>query len=380
MDYNATTPIEPRVLEAMMPALGENFANPASGHESGQDAMDAVEKARGSVADSVGMRQSDVVFTSGATEANNIVFASLGLDPGREHCALYCSTEHKSVINPCVAMGDFGLRAAALPVGPAGLVDLGDLEARMDDRVDLVSVGAANSETGVVQPLEDIAEIVHKHGALLHCDATQAVGKVPFDAGRAGVDIATFSAHKIYGPKGCGALVANKEARKMIRAQIHGGGQERGMRSGTLNVPGILGMAAACERVVPVMLAKAGEHASMRNGMERRLVSELGGISVNGGGVPRLPNTSNIRIDGAIADAVIVNARRIQISSVSACSSSAMEPSHVLTAMGLGRDAADESVRVSLGVPTQKVDVDLAANEITSAARFVRGKTVEVAG
>ena len=276
-------------------------------------------------------------------------------------------------------MGDFGLKADVLPVGADGLVDLADLEARMDDRTDLVSVGAANSETGVVQPIEEIAELAHRRGALLHSDATQAVGKVPFDAGRMGVDIATFSAHKIYGPKGCGALVANKEARKMLRAQIHGGGQERGMRSGTLNVPGILGMAAACERVVPAMLGRAGEHASMRDGMEKRLVSELGGVSVNGGGAPRLPNTSNVRIEGTIADAVIVNARRIQISSVSACSSSAMEPSHVLTAMGLGRDAADESVRVSLGVPTEKGDVDLAVDEIASAARFVRGKTVEVA-
>ncbi len=380
LDYNATTPAAGVVVEAMMPALAENFGNPASVHESGQDAMDAVEGARQRVAAAVGMRQSDVVFMSGATEANNVVFASLGLDPGRERRALYCSTEHKSVINPCAAMGNFGLKADVLPVGADGLVDLADLEARMDDRTDLVSVGAANSETGVVQPIEDIAELVHRHGALLHSDATQAVGKVPFDAGRAGVDIATFSAHKIYGPKGCGALVANKEARKMLRAQIHGGGQERGMRSGTLNVPGILGMAAACEHVVPVMANKAGEHAAMRDGMERRLVSELGGVSVNGGGAPRLPNTSNVRIEGAIADAVIVNARRIEISSVSACSSSAMEPSHVLTAMGLGRDAADESVRVSLGVPTEQSDVDLAVAELTNAARFVRGKTVEVAG
>ena len=229
LDYNATTPVADAVVEQMMPALGENFGNPSStAHESGRIAMDMVDEARGKVAAAVGMGPHDVVFTSGATEANNIIFASLGLDPGKSHRALYCSTDHKSVIEPCLAMSDFGLDAAPLPVDGDGLILLDELEARMDDSVDLVSVGAANSETGVVQPLRQVSEIVHKHGALLHSDATQAVGKVPFDAGALGVDIVTFSAHKIYGPKGCGALVAGREARKMLRAHIHGGGQEGG--------------------------------------------------------------------------------------------------------------------------------------------------------
>ena len=377
LDYNATTPVAKEVAEEMRRAF-DIFGNPSSStHDSGRAAMDMVDDARADVAAAVGMGRHDVVFTSGATEANNIVFASLGLDPGRRHRALYCSADHKSVTAPCEAMGEFGLDAAPLPVGADGLLDLGELEARMDDSVDLVSVGAANSETGVLQPLGEISEIVHRHGALLHSDATQAVGKVPFDAGGAGADMVSLSAHKLYGPKGCGALVAGREARKILRAQLHGGGQEMGVRSGTLNVPGILGMAAACRKMAPAMLGRASLHASMRDGLEGRLASELGGVSVNGGGAPRIPNTSNVRIEGATADALIVNARRIEISSVSACSSAAMEPSHVLAAMGLGRDAAYESVRVSLGIPTTQDDVDLAASEIISAARFVRTKMVE---
>ena len=380
LDYNATTPVADAVVDQMMTAFGENFGNPSStAHESGRVAMDMVDEARGKVAAAVGMGPHDAVFTSGATEANNMIFASLGLDPGKSHRALYCSTDHKSVIEPCLAMKDFGLDAAPLPVDGDGLILLDELEARMDDSVDLVSVGAANSETGVVQPLRQVSEIVHKHGALLHSDATQAVGKVPFDAGALGVDIATFSAHKIYGPKGCGALVAGREARKILRAHIHGGGQEGGGRSGTPNVPGILGMAAACGLAVPAMRDKAGAHASMRDAMEKRLSAELGSISINGGGAPRLPNTSSVRIEGALADAVIVNAREIEVSSGSACSSAAMEPSHVLTAMGAGRDEADESLRVSLGVPTKKEDVELAAACISRAARFVRSKEIEVA-
>ena len=380
LDYNATTPVADAVVDQMMPALKENFGNPSStAHESGRAAMDMVDEARGKVAGAVGMGSYDVVFTSGATEANNMIFASLGLDPGKSHRALYCSTDHKSVIEPCLAMKDFGLDAVPLPVDGDGLILLDELEARMDDSVDLVSVGAANSETGVVQPLRQVSEIVRKHGALLHSDATQAVGKVPFDAGALGVDIVTFSAHKIYGPKGCGALVAGREARKTLRTHMHGGGQEGGARSGTPNVPGILGMAAACELAVPAMRGKAGVHASMRDAMEERLRSELGGISINGGGAPRLPNTSSVRIEGALADAVIVNAREIEVSSGSACSSAAMEPSHVLTAMGAGRGEADESLRVSLGVPTRKEDAEVAAACIARAARFVRSKEIEVA-
>lgn len=380
LDYNATTPVAESVVEEMEPAFRSEFGNPSSSHGSGREAARLVDDARGRVAGAVGMRQSDVVFTSGATEANNIVFASLGLDPGRRHRVLYCPTDHKSVIAPCAALGEFGLDAEPLPVGPDGLVDLGGLDSLLDDSVDLVSVGAANSETGVLQPLSKISEAARRHGALLHSDATQAVGKVPFNASAAGVDIATLSAHKIYGPKGCGALVASREARRMLRAHTHGGGQEGGVRSGTLNVPGIVGMGAACGRAVLEMLAKAGEHESMRDRLEGRLASELGGVSVNGAGAPRLPNTSSVRIEGAIADAVAVNARRIEISTGSACSSSAMEPSHVLTAMGLGRDAAGESLRVSLGVPTSEADVALAAEELASAAGFVRSKELEAAG
>ncbi len=383
LDYNATTPADPRVVEAMLPTLTRDFGNPSSTtHDTGMNAEGLIDEARESVAAVTGLGARDVIFTSGATEANNMVFEGVGMDPEHGHRVLFGATEHKSVTEACIHMGRFGLEVQEVPVGVDGIMDMGELERLLGTgSTDIVSAMAANGETGVINPIGEIAKISHDHGAMLHCDATQVVGKIPFDARDLGVDIVTLSGHKIYGPKGCGAVVATREGRRMIGAVVHGGGQENGMRSGTPNVPGIVGFGEACRIISEEGLAESRRQESLRDDLERRIVSEIPGVSINGAGAPRLPNTSNMRIAGALADAVIVNARGIEISTGSACSSGTMEPSHVLTAMGLDSTAAGESIRISLGRPSTEQDVDLAVSCITKAVKFVRRlEAVEMAG
>ncbi len=383
LDYNATTPVDPRVVEAMLPTLTRDFGNPSSTtHDTGMNAEGMIDEARERVATVAGLGARDVIFTSGATEANNMVFEGVGMDPGHDHRVLYGATEHKSVTEACMHMGRFGLEVLAVPVCADGTTDTSELERLLGEgRTDIVSAMAANGETGVINPIGEIARISHEHGAMLHCDATQAVGKIPFDAGNLGVDIVTLSGHKIYGPKGCGAVVATREGRRMIGAVVHGGGQENGMRSGTPNVPGIVGFGEACRIISKEGLSESRRQELLRDDLEHRIMSEIPDVSINGAGAPRLPNTSNMRIAGALADAVIVNARGVEISTGSACSSGAMEPSHVLTAMGLDRTEAGESIRISLGRPSTIQDVDLAVSRIAEAVKFVRRlEEVELAG
>ena len=373
LDYNATTPVGERVLNAMMPLFAERFGNPSSVHHgTGRTAAAMVEDARKQVAGMVGMNASDVIFTSSATEANNLALAGFRKGLGRPVRMLAGATEHKSVLETCRALQEDGSTLTIIRTTSNGTADLDDLEDKLSEGVDIVSVMAANSETGVIHPVEDIAKLVREHGAMMHCDATQAVGKIPFDAGELDIDIVTFSSHKIYGPKGCGALVGTREARRKIACMIHGGGQERDMRSGTLNVPAIVGFGEACRIALTDGLADSPRQRSLRDRFERRLADMILGVSVNGAGAERLPNTSNIRIRGALADAVLARLRSVEVSTGSACSSSAMEPSHVLVAMGLDRNAADESVRVSVGRHTVIEDVELAASEIAQAAEAVR--------
>ena len=252
---------------------------------------------------------------------------------------------------------------------------LSALDNALTDDTDVVSVMAANSETGVINPIMEVARLAHGHGALFHCDATQAIGRIPFDAREMGIDMVTLSSHKIYGPKGAGALVATREARKRLAAVMHGGGQERDLRSGTHNVPAIVGFGMACGIATREGLRDAARQRELRDGFETELRLTVPGVTINGSGAERLPNTSSVRIAGALADAVIIRATGIEISTGSACSSSTMEPSHVLTAMGLDRDAADESIRVSIGRPTTKQDMDMAISEIANAAQSVRKAT-----
>ncbi|ABK77291.1 cysteine sulfinate desulfinase/cysteine desulfurase [Cenarchaeum symbiosum A] len=352
-----------------MPAFEIDFGNPSSTHGHGSAAMDMMDAARAQVASCIGCRARDVVFTSGATEANNMAVS--GLDTGGRGI-LVGATEHSSVLEPARSVKEKSV--GYVPVGPDGVTDLDGLERMLDDDVGLVSIMAANSETGVIQPVAEIARIVHECGALFHCDAVQAIGKIPFGMDGLCVDMVTLSSHKIYGPKGCGAIAATREARGMLRPIIHGGGQEEGMRSGTPNVPAIVGFGIACDIAAAEGLADMPKQAALRDMFEEGMERKAGDVIVNGGGAKRLPNTSNIRIRGALADAVMVGARGVEVSTGSACSSSAIEPSHVLTAMGLDRDAAGESIRVSLGRPTKERDIDAAVSGLASASRFVRGK------
>ena len=382
LDYNATTPVDPRVIEVMIPVFSKQFGNPSSTtHDSGLVAMNMVDTAREQVAAIIGRGSHDVIFTSGATEANNMVMFGLSrdLDYNRHHnrVILISAIEHKSVLETCRHLETMGIKIMVVPVTSDGVIELAKLADMMDKNVDLVSIMAANSETGVIQPIDKVSKIVHDHGSLLHCDATQAIGKIPFNADDLGVDIVTMSSHKVYGPKGCGAVIATREARRRLAPLICGGGQENNLRSGTLNVPGIVGFGKACEIAAGEGLADAPRQESLRDLFEKNMMSSVDGVTVNGHNADRLPNTSNIRIAGAIADAVIVNARSIEVSAGSACSSAAMEPSHVLMAMGLDRTAADESLRVSFGRPTTRQDVELAASEISNAVEFVRGREAE---
>lgn len=373
LDYNATTPVDGRVLKVMAPLFAERFGNPSSSHESGREAAQVVGESRRKVADAVGMGASDVVFTSGATEANNLALAGLRRGIGRAVRAMAGATEHKSVLQTGASLADDGSEFMTVPVHSDGTIDIGAMESMMDDGdMDIVSVMAANSETGVIHPVEEVARLAHDHGALFHCDATQAVGKIPFGGDKIGADMVTISSHKIYGPKGCGALVATREARRRIAAIIHGGGQEREMRSGTLNVPAIAGFGEACSIAVADGLADAPRQRRLRDGFERSLLESVPDVSVNGYGAERLPNTSNVRMRGALADAVMARIPSIEISTGSACSSSTMEPSHVLVAMGLDRTAADESIRVSVGRGTTVPDIESAVSEIAGAIKLVR--------
>ena len=368
LDYNSTTPPDDRVLRAMNEAQ-DTFGNPSSNHGAGNAAANLVAEARGLVADTVGMAEQDVIFTSGATEANNLALA--GLATGGKLRMLVGATEHESVMQACRALERAGHECIILPVNGDGTVDLGELESKLAGGVDVVSLMAANSETGVLHPWNDIASITMDHGVLFHCDATQAIGKVLFDAGQDGIDMVTLSSHKIYGPKGCGALVATRHARKKMDAIIHGGGQERNLRSGTLNVHGIVGFGAAC-RLVPEWIDDSKRQEKLRDKFEEELVGMMPDASVNGAGARRIPNTSNVRIDGVPSDALVSRLPSIEISTGSACSSDNPMPSRVLLAMGLDDAAAYESFRVSIGRHTTRMDVETAVAEILDTESAIR--------
>ncbi len=380
LDYNSTTPTDPLVVKSMIPVFEKQFGNPSSAsHATGRNAKDLVDEARRSVADLVGMGPADVIFTSGATEANNMVLHGLSLNKQKPPCILVGATEHKSVLEPCNALSKQGAIIKTIPVGYNGTIDIRKLDKMLaDNNVDLISVMVANSETGVINPIQLVVKHAHEFDVLVHCDATQAIGKIPFNMQEFEIDMVTFSSHKIYGPKGCGALVATRDARKQLQGIFQGGGQENNMRSGTLNVPGIVGFGVACEIVMNQLLSDIKFQKHLRNYFEEKIHELIPHIKVNGKESDRLPNTSNIRLIGALADAIIANAPEIEISTGSACTSFAMEPSHVLTAMGLNTDQANECIRISIGRNTTQQDMDIALDAIVRAAEFVREKESKV--
>ena len=373
LDYNGSSPLDPRVSKAMWPALAEWYGNASSTHRFGRRQAAAVEDARAHVASLVGGRSAHVVFTAGATEANNLalsgIVASRLADRGR---ILVSSVEHASVRETARWLSDQSLAEVdAIPVTCGGAIDLDALDDLLGDDVLLVSVMAANSETGVLNPVVEIAERVHATGALFHCDATQYAGRLPFDLPDIGADLVSLSSHKICGPGGVGALVAAKSSGR-LRPIIHGGGHERGLRSGSLNVAGIVGLGAAAAIAVEERTQEAARLGPLRDRFVAELKGRLTGVAENGDIDCRLPNTANIRFAGADAEAVVANMDPVAVSTGSACSAGAIEPSAVLLAMGLSREAAFESVRFSLGRFTTAEEIEIAAQKTVAAVEYVR--------
>jgi cysteine desulfurase len=371
LDYNATTPVDDRVIAEMLPFFSGKFANAASAHEMGREASDAVEDARSTIADLIGVQRGEVYFTSGATEANNLALKGFLRTALKSRSRMLVgATEHRAVLDTARDLRAFGVEAEEVPVGTDGLIDEAAYIRMLDERVGLVSIMWANNETGVIAPIARLAELAHRAGALFHSDVTQAVGKVPIDLKIAAVDLASLSAHKIYGPKGVGALFVGRGLN--LETQMSGGGHERGLRSGTLNVPGIVGFGAAAVLARDYLTNDRSRLADLSCRLVEALRSRINDVRVIAEDSPRLPNTVNVRMVGADSEAVMANAPRIAISSGSACTALVPEVSHVLLAMGLRPDQAEECLRFSLGRPTTIQDIDAAATHVAKAVRRVR--------
>jgi cysteine desulfurase len=375
LDYQATTPVDPRVLKAMLPYFGERFGNAASvQHAAGRAASVAVEAAREQVAGSIGADRREIIFCSGATEADSL--AIKGLTKGFERDRLVVlATEHPAVLGPVRSLHRSGYEVVELDVDAAGQPSLLNLREAVDERTLLVSVAAANNEIGTLPPLAEIAEIAHEKGAYFHTDAAQAVGKVDLDVGRDGIDLLSLSGHKLYGPKGVGALYVRRELQPLIAPQIEGGGHERGLRSGTLNVPGIIGLGAAAEIAAAGREEEAERLQALADRFLKKLREEVDGVELNGP-AERLPGNLNLRFPGVDAEALIANCPELAISAGSACSAATPTPSHVLTAIGLDQEAAEQSVRIGIGRPTTGSEVDRAAGLLVAAANRIRVASV----
>lgn len=375
LDYNATTPCDARVVEAMLPYFTENFGNAASRtHYYGWQAEEAVELAREQVAALIGSEPKEIVFTSGATESDNLALKGVfEAYASKGNHIITCVTEHKAVLDTCKQLEKKGARVTYLPVNRDGLIDIGELESAIDTHTILVALMFANNELGVIQPVKAIGEIAKKHGVLFFTDAAQAVGKIPVSVNESGIDILSLSAHKMYGPKGVGAIyMRRKNPRVKLQAQIEGGGHERAVRSGTLNVPGIVGLGKACELARKEMEADAARLGQLRNKLERILLEE-GDVYINGSQFNRLPHVSNIGFGSASGEALMLACNKdIAVSSGSACSSASMEPSYVLKAIGLSDEEAYGSLRFSLGRFTTEEEIDHVSRVLITELRKIR--------
>jgi cysteine desulfurase len=375
MDYHATTPVDPRVLAAMLPFFTGTFGNAASrNHSFGWAARDAVEEARGQVAALIGARPREVLFTSGATESNNLALKGVALahrDSG-DH-VITCSTEHRSVLDTCAALEAEGVRVTYLPVGGDSRVDVDAVRSALTDRTVLISVMTANNEVGVIQPVDAIGTLAKHHGVLFHTDAVQAAGRIPFDVNHVQADLVSISAHKIYGPKGVGALYVRRRTPAIrIAEQIHGGGHERGVRSGTLNVPGIVGFGNAAAICRQEMAAESSRLKSLRDRLLTALQRSIDGMSVNGAMEHRLPNNLNVSFAHLEGEALLMAIDDIAVSSGSACTSASRESSHVLKAMGVADDLSRASIRFGLGRWTTEEEVDYVAWKLASIVHRLR--------
>ncbi len=375
MDNHATTPLDPRVLEAMMPYLTGIFGNAASrNHSFGWEAEQAVEKAREQIAKLIGATAKEIIFTSGATESNNLAIKGIAeMYRERGNHIITEVTEHKAVLDTCKKLEKQGFRVTYLPVKGDGLVDLDELERAMDDGTILVSIMYANNEIGVVQPIKAIGELCHKKGVIFHTDAVQAVGKIPVNVQTDNIDVLSFSGHKVYGPKGVGALyVRRRNPRVQISEQQNGGGHERGMRSGTLNVPGIVGLGAACEIAGNEMEAEAARERELRDYLRQKLEKALDYTQVNGNMDHHLPGNLNMSFVYVEGESLLMGINDIAVSSGSACTSATLEPSYVLKSLGLGDDVAHSSIRFGLGRFNTKEEVDYVADKLIDVVSKLR--------
>src|ERR1700760_3875906 len=375
MDNHATTPLDPRVLEAMMPYFTSTFGNAASrNHSFGWDVEKAVEKAREQIAKLIGATSKEIIFTSGATESNNLALKGIAeMYRERGNHIITQVTEHKAVLDTCKRMEKAGFRVTYLPVKADGLIDLEDLKRAIDDKTILVSIMFANNEIGVIQPVAEIGKICREKGVIFHTDAVQAVGKVPVDVNAMNIDVLSLSAHKIYGPKGVGALyVRRRNPRVQISEQINGGGHERGMRSGTLNVPGIVGLGKACEIAREEMASEAARLSKLRDKLKAKLESSLDYLHVNGSMEHRLPNNLNVSFVYVEGESLLMGINDVAVSSGSACTSATLEPSYVLKALRLGDDVAHSSIRFGLGRFNTEAEVDYVADKLIDIVQKLR--------
>ncbi|WP_266362208.1 cysteine desulfurase family protein [Tellurirhabdus rosea] len=379
LDNNATTRLDPRVLEAMMPFLTDVYANAASTHPFGVSASEAVKTARQQVADLLGCETHEIIFTSGATEAINIALKGVAESyQSRGRHIVTVQTEHKAVLDVCGYLETRGFEVTYLPVQPDGLLDLEVVKAAIRPDTILVCVMLVNNETGVIQPIHEIAELAHEAGVLFMTDATQAVGKLPVNVdamGQAGasVDLLALSGHKLYGPKGIGALFVRQRRPNRVKlpALLHGGGHERGFRSGTLNVPGIVGLGKACELAGQEMPVQTQSIAALRDRLEAALL-QIPGTRVNGNREHRLYNTTNIYFEHCDSDAMIMGLEGIAVSNGSACTAASIDPSHVLLALGLNETEAFSCLRFSLGRFTTEADVAATVKAVKEVVEGLR--------
>ncbi len=375
LDNHATTPLDPRVLEAMMPYFMGKFGNAASrNHSFGWEAEAAVEEARAQVAKTIGATAKEIIFTSGATESNNLAIKGIGeMYRERGNHIITQVTEHKAVLDTCKRMEKSGFRVTYLPVKADGLIDLEDLKRAIDDKTILVSIMFANNEIGVIQPVAEIGTICREKGVIFHTDAVQAVGKIPVDVNAMHIDVLSLSGHKIYGPKGVGALyVRRRNPRVQISEQINGGGHERGMRSGTLNVPGIVGLGKACEIALAEMQEESERLRRLRDKLKAKLEAKLDYIHVNGSMEHRLPGNLNMSFVYVEGESLLMGINDVAVSSGSACTSATLEPSYVLKALGLGDDVAHSSIRFGLGRFNTEAEVDYVADKVIDVVQKLR--------
>ena len=375
MDNHATTPMDPRVLEEMLPYFMEKFGNAASrNHAFGWAAEEGVETARERIAKLVGATTKEIVFTSGATESDNLAIkgvAEMYREKGNH--IITAVTEHKAVLDTCKRLEKYGYRVTYLPVQKDGLIDLEDLKRSMDDKTILVTIMAANNEIGVLQPIAEIGKLCRERGVIFHTDATQAVGKVPIDVNKQNIDLASISGHKMYGPKGVGALyVRRKNPRVQLAPIIDGGGHERGMRSGTLNVPGIVGLGKACAIAQEDMPQESCRLAGLRNRLRDRIMGKLDEVYINGSMEHRLPGSLNISFAYVEGESLLMGINDIAVSSGSACTSATLEPSYVLKALGTGDDLAHSSIRFGIGRFNTEAEVDYVADRVIETVERLR--------